>query len=120
MLFPLSWLARIGSEREAKNFTFLLTLITWFFTRGRVTRFLQFGRGVCLLSDAKKIKPFLKTRAEEVVKPVIAKGPQELVPGFVIVLAWLDNYQKWLNLSDERVSRHGEAQKHGEDIEVNT
>lgn len=120
MLFPLSWLARIGSEREAKNFTFLLTLVTWFFTRGRVTRFLQFGRGVCLLSDAKKIKPFLKTRAEEVVKPVIAKGPQELVPGFVIVLAWLDNYQKWLNLSDERVSRHGEAQKHGEDIEVNT
>jgi len=113
MLFPISWLARIGSEREMSNFTFLLTIITWFFTRGRITRYLQFGRGICLLSDAKQIKPFLRERYEK-VRAAIAAGPKELVTGYCLILAWLDNYQKWLNLSDERVSRHGEAQKHGQ------
>ena len=57
MLFPLAWMSRIGSERTMTNFTFLLTLLTWFLTKGKVTNYLRYARGMRQLSDHTRIKP---------------------------------------------------------------
>ena len=110
--FPVSWLIRIGSIQELPCFTFMNTLTCWMFTRGKATTYLKYQRGLRQFSHDDKVKPYLELRAER-MRQRLAQGPPHTIPGkHVHALGYLDNFLRFLNLTEERKQRTADSEMH--------
>lgn len=111
LAFPLLWMVRIGSQKAAKNWTFLMTLMAFLLMKGKTTKYLVYMRSLGLFSDHSGVSSYLLWRADAMSARLYGQGPRELVPGVVYTLSWMDNFQRWLNLRHERVDRQADSEQ---------
>ena len=111
LAFPLLWMVRIGSQKAAKNWTFLMTLMAFLLMKGKTTKYLVYMRSLGLFSDHSAVSNYLLWRAAAMSARLYGQGPRELVPGVVYSLSWMDNFQRWINLRSERVDRQADSEQ---------